>query len=244
MPTDMAFVTMSLARTPDEGELLVRALRRLALHGRPIFVTDGGSPADVVAALGQIAGLTLIPQPHRAGLVGQVHTSVSAALSTPVSWLVYTEPDKLGFFEHGVGAFLNAASQDPATSVTLAARSADAFETFPPVQRQHEDAINTLTGAAVGVSGDFSYGPFAMPASLATLVSELDADVGWGWRHYMFAAAARRGYGVRLHEGPFACPPDQGEEDDHERAHRLRQFTQNRRGLELALRGSEPGNGS
>ena len=57
----------------------------------------------------------------------------------------------------------------------------------------------------------------------------------WGWRHFVFATAARAGYKIRHVVGDYPCPPDQREENDAERLHRLRQLQQNIQGLLLGM---------
>ena len=51
----------------------------------------------------------------------------------------------------------------------------------------------------------------------------------------MFAAAARAGYRIGHVVGDYPCPPDQREENDVERLHRVRQLQQNIHGLLLGM---------
>jgi hypothetical protein len=88
-----------------------------------------------------------------------------------------------------------------------------------------------LCGSVLGVRGDYSYGPFLMAAALLPRVVELDPTLGWGWRHRIFLNAKRDGRCIVHVAGDYACPPDQRSEDDDERAHRLRQLSQNIMGL-------------
>ena len=74
-----------------------------------------------------------------------------------------------------------------------------------------------------------------MPRKLATKLTQIPADLGWGWRHFTFAIARRLGYAVTLVEGDYSCPVDQRDEDDAGRAHRDRQLRDNLRGLALGL---------
>ena len=56
-------------------------------------------------------------------------------------------------------------------------------------------------------------------------------NLGWGWRHAVFHAAHRGGLRVEHVIDDYPCPPDQRVEDDAERTHRLRQLSDNIRGL-------------
>jgi hypothetical protein len=128
-----------------------------------------------------------------------------------------------------------AAVQQGDRAVCLAARTADAYATYPPHQRQTEALINQRCGEAFGGAGDYSYGPFSMPPAVAGKVALVPDDLGWGWRHCVFATAHRLGHQLALIDGDFECPPDQRTEDDAERSHRDRQLAQNRAGLTLGL---------
>jgi hypothetical protein len=83
----------------------------------------------------------------------------------------------------------------------------------------------------IGIRGDYSYGPFVMHRALVQHVSGLEGHLGWGWRHSTFLAASRSGQRVVPVYGDYPCPPDQCDEDDGERRHRLRQLSQNILGL-------------
>jgi hypothetical protein len=124
---------------------------------------------------------------------------------------------------------------DLGAGIAVASRGAAAFATFPAMQQRTEASINTLTGEAIGVAGDYSYGPFLLHRSLARCLGPVTAEIGWGWRHYLFAVAHRRGYRVVTIEGDYRCPGAQRREDEGERVHRLRQLAQNVQGLILGM---------
>ena len=62
-------------------------------------------------------------------------------------------------------------------------------------------------------------------------VGHLQPQLGWGWRHFVFHEARRRGLSVHHIDGEYPCPPDQRLEDEAEQVHRLRQLSQNILGL-------------
>jgi hypothetical protein len=232
---DVAIATITLARDAGEEALLERALGALAAHGRPIAVSDGGSASSFVDAVGRLAAVRLCP-PRTPGLVAQVTASVETASTWDSPFILYTESDKDAFFRDHLGAFLRQARELTDVDIAIAARSPAAFATFPEAQRQAEAFASFLCGEATGVPGDYFYGPFLFSTRLARLIAGLPPAIGWGWRPYLFAAAARRQSRIVMIEGNYTCPEDQRTEDGDDRAHRRRQLSQNISGVSLALR--------
>jgi hypothetical protein len=94
----------------------------------------------------------------------------------------------------------------------------------------HEFLLDTI-----GVQGDFSYGPFVVDADQAERLDELDEDLGWGWRIFLFASVTRSGGDLVFLPLASPCPPDQRDETPDERRHRTRQLSQNLSGLVRAM---------
>ena len=235
-PGNISVATITWARDPEEAPLIVEAVTVLAGAGMPVAISDGGSPPQVLAALAAIPRVSMVP-PIERGLLSQVQVSVAAAAAQARPFIFYTESDKRQFFEQSLAAFLAAAPDDDAVGVVLASRTDAAFATFPSLQRFCETTINVLTGEATGVVADYSYGPFLMRRELAERLAALPARIGWGWRHFIFAAAAQLGFRIVAIDGGYQCPVDQRHEDAGERTHRLRQLSQNVEGLVLASTG-------
>ena len=178
--------------------------------------------------------LTLV-QPEGPGLIAQVKASVAAAARSNRRFVLYAESDKLMFFDRKLKRFLLEAPESDDVGVVISARNEESLATFPRTQRVTEAAINALTGDFVGLAGDYSYGPFLMNRRLAAHLDVLAPEIGWGWRHYLFAATARLGLRVAHVVDDLPCPEDQRVEDAQERAHRLKQLTQNVNGLLLGM---------
>lgn len=231
---DVAVATITLARDPGEEKLLRVALTTLAAHQRPVFVCDGGSGDGFVEFLRELPGVHLVALADR-GLVGQVRASLKAAANVTEGFVLYTESDKVDFFQRHLRGFLSAAEALNAAGCVLASRSAAAFSTFPATQQYAEAAINGLCSHFLHVAGDYSYGPFLLKPELATHVDRVAADAGWGWRHFIFAVAQRLGYRLVHVADAYACPEDQRRDNDPERLHRLRQLGQNVNGLLAGL---------
>ena len=104
------------------------------------------------------------------------------------------------------------------------------------VELMRADVESTFRREVVGVSGDYSYGPFIMsPAVARTVVERCADDLGWGWRHFAFVSARQLRLTLTLYRGDFECPLDQRIDDPAERLHRVRQLEQNSRGLLAAV---------
>ena len=231
---DICIATITWARDKSEEDLIHRSLTALSATALPIVVADGGSSQEFLSTLGRVPRLTMT-EPEARGLIPQIKASLSAAANLRPRFILYVESDKQMFFAQKLGRFLRDAPSAGDVGVVMAARDEDSFATFPRTQQIAESAINTLTGDFVGTPGDYSYGPFLLHPSLAEHVDRLPADVGWGWRHFLFAVAARRGLRVIHVVDDLPCPEDQREEDAAERSHRLKQLTQNVSGLLLGI---------
>jgi hypothetical protein len=216
----LAIATITWARDPDEERLLRAALRRLCAYGRPI--------ATVVA-------------PEGAGLVAQTRASLKAALELSGAFLLYTEPDKLDFFETVLPAFVAEVPQTERLGAAIAARTAASFATYPQTQRLAETAINALFAREVELDADFCYGPLVLNRALIPLLNRLDPGLGWGWRFAVLGAAQRAGYRLHAIEADLPCPPAQRADHVAERVHRMRQLGQNLQGVIRVLQTPDPG---
>ena len=210
------------------------ALEELSRSRLRVAVADGGSPEAFLDAINRLPGVE-VRREVRGGLLAQVRASLEVALGWGVPRVLYTEPDKHEFFGRHLRAFLERAGQYRDASLIVAARSAASFATYPPIQQRVETMVNDLCADVTGVPTDYSYGPFLCAAMAVPELSRLPADIGWGWRPYVFARIAGRSGEIRAIEGDFACPPSQRDDTPAERAHRLRQLSQNARGLSEAI---------
>src|SRR4051812_36125235 len=119
---------MTWARTPHEDAALRRSLGRLAHIGIRIAVADAGTNSAFGEFIRGIPGVT-VTTPGEPGLVAQVRASLRLAATFETPFVLYTEPDKEGFFEHGLVEFVTAATAGE-PRLTLASRSDDSFATF------------------------------------------------------------------------------------------------------------------
>ena len=221
---------MTWARTSREEDLLVRSLAAAAALGLPIAIGDRNGRPEFVERLSRLPHAMVVP-PREEGLVSQITAALDAAAAFEPEILFYCEPDKEMFFEGAAARLLECARRYGKPALILAARSDASFATFPPMQRYTESVVNQLCGELLGVTGDYSYGPFLMPCRLLSHLRALPSTLGWGWRLAAFRAATREGLPIVHVPEDLPCPVDQRHEDDAARLHRLRQLSENVLGL-------------
>lgn len=231
---DLSIVTITWARDDREEAVLRTALKQLAELDLPVFVTDGGSGASFLAFLRNLPQVTLTDDPKR-GVWPQTRNSLSAAYRARTPFVLYTEPDKAGFFAHALPRLLEVMGVDEQVGVVLFSRSAAGFTTVPAFQQMTETTINQCCAEVIGPPADYVYGPFLLNRTVIPHLAALDDGIGWGWRPYAFNIAKRLGYRVESVAGDFACPVDQREDTPAERIYRMRQLTQNIEGLTLSV---------
>jgi hypothetical protein len=232
---DVSIATMTRVRKGAEERLVLSALTRLAAAGMPVAIADRGSSRRFRDAIRRLPGVTLVSA-RGDGLVGQVQSSVAHAAAAGRRYVLYTEPDKAGFFGRPIHRFIARSTLMPRMGIVLAARSRKAFLTFPQFQRLTEGAANEWCRRLFGLDADYFYGPFLMSRKLADAVACAPLDVGWGWRPFVFSTAHATGYRITSVNGEYECPSGQRAETDSDREHRVRQLAENAAGLMAALR--------
>ena len=229
--TGLAIATVSWARNAEEEQLLRASLTALAALQLPIFVTDGGSSEEFIRFLHHLPNVYVFTAK---GLWPQAKNSITEAANWGANFILYTEPDKLHFFQHHLPQMLAANEWTEETGVVLAARSAKGFASFPPFQQLTEHTINECCQEITGLQTDYCYGPFLFDSRLIASLHFLPDTCGWGWRPALFATAHRNGFTIDCYTGDFFCPPDQQRDDGNERIYRMKQLAQNIEGLVLA----------
>jgi hypothetical protein len=226
----VAVASITWVRSPIEEARLRRSIAMLSDTGMPVAIADRGANASFEGFLRRLERVTVVV-PGTAGLVAQVQASFGVAATFGRDFIMYTEPDKEFFFAHRLRSFLRRVPLQDDVGVALASRSPESFESFPPMQRYTEAVINHLCAERFGIGGDYSYGPLVISRALLPHIAMLGSDMGWGWRPSVCLAAHRAGLRIVHVVDDHPCPPDQRCEDEAERMHRMRQLSQNLRGL-------------
>jgi hypothetical protein len=193
-PSDVAVATMTKVRGEEAEASLLRALSKLAACGMPVSIADAGSSQAFRRRLTHLTNISLV-KPRSRGLVGQIQASVAHAKSSGRPYILYTEPDKYGFFDHGLMSFVRGVKRNGRSGLVLAARSASAFATFPSFQRVTESEASALCGSITGIRTDYFYGPFLIHREFVDFVAEAPAALGWGWRPYVLRRSHDRNLG-------------------------------------------------
>ena len=227
---DISICTMTWARNTREERQLRESLEQLATLNISVFICDGGSTSDFIDFLKSYPHFNLVPG-KASGVSKQVKAGMDAAYASGSPYILYTEPDKLEFFQHSLADFLRDAMMDSQSGILLASRTQEALETFPAFQRVTETAINNCCSEVIGKQLDYSYGPFILNRLLVQYLDLVKDDLGWGWRQYVFGIANRLGYGVSEIVGYFPCQVAERQDDPAERIYRIKQLSQSLNGL-------------
>ena len=230
---EICIATITWARNEIEEKLLKESLEKLATLAIPVFITDGGSASSFLEFLKRFPHFTILTTPDK-GVQAQAIRSITGASETGVPFIFYTEPDKKDFFSKSLLPLLSKVDTGETTGIILASRTPLAFSSFPSFQQMTETTINNCCAEVINKSFDYTYGPFLLNSKPVPYLNQLNTDIGWGWRPYIFNIAHRLGYSVDAIDGDFNCPPDQREDDTKERIYRMRQLEQNIRGIVLS----------
>ena len=176
---EVGVVTVTLVRNAQEERWMRRALERLAGLGLPVAAADGGSGESFVRFLKELG--FRVAKPRKRGLVPQVKAGVAlGAKSLRREFLLYTEPDKLLFFEGALLDFIHQVRSGSRFGMALAARDAAGFASFPGWQQFTESSMNRVTADFTGQPGDYCYGPLLFRAADADRVRHAPDELGWG----------------------------------------------------------------
>lgn len=222
----ISIATITWARDEEEEQLLRLALQQLAEFQIPVFITDGGSKPEFINFLRGFPHFTTVEAKAK-GVWPQAKTSLLAAFQSGSDFILYTEPDKHNFFQNDLPTMLDEVSVDNHAGVVLASRSAAGFATFPAFQQMTETTINNCCTEVIGSAADYTYGPFILNRKLIPYLQELQDEIGWGWRPYLFCISKRLNYKIEYYVKDFSCPPDQREDTEAERIYRMKQLYQN-----------------
>jgi hypothetical protein len=229
----VTIATITLGRSATEEKAMLKALA--ALDGFAVITADGGSRPSFVDGLHKL-GIQIISRPQK-GLVAQVKASFRAALdASDDPFILYTEPDKLPFFEKPVRTFLTRARATPGVSILFAARNRASFQTFPEGQRKAEKFMNETTVRLLGSGSDYCYGPILLSRAAAELALEAPEHLGWGWRFWLLGRAVKERQKFADIKLALPCAKAQrGENTRKDQIYRLQQLRQNIEGLLLGL---------
>ena len=229
----VAFVTITLARTPQEERTLIKSVKLLQTQQLPVIAADGGSSQRFVQSLHDL-GFT-VTTPKKRGLVHQIQAGLKRALrDQQVTAILYTEPDKYPFFGVPLWQFLKTARTSNNCGVAIAGRNPKSFRTFPKGQQWTESFMNQAGRLAFGGPlRDYCYGPLLLSRRAAEIALDSPLDLGWGWRFWTMVRAQLEHLNLQVIQLNVPCPKEQRREDSRtDRLYRLKQLRQNLEAIE------------
>ena len=227
MKEKMAIATMANDRMGD-SELLLNSLEELSKKPYKIFLADGGSSEkfiDSVKKMGIVIGYI------SGGLTNQHKASMLLA-SDYASNVLYTEPDKLGWFENKLEESVDKYLAAP-NCLSVVERTKDQFKTFPNDQQETETRMNDLIYHETGFLGDSIYGPKLFPSNLVKSVSEIKSDIGWGTLMFLVGRSHKTKLGLKKMYTAVSCPESDVAEKNPN--YRIKKLNDNKKGLYLGL---------
>jgi len=229
----IAIVTMARAASEVEARRITEGLMRATAHGLPVFVTDHAASPGVSTGVAFPPNLDLVRE--AVDMVPRISSSFRRALQKDCDVCIYSEPDKIAFFESGLDRLVQAAGQNP-ESLVIAARDPRAFATVPAGQRNLESMANQIGATFLGRPADYFFGPFAIPRLAVEQYLPEVQTLGWGWRTYLMPRCILDRMPFTVFEGSFEAPEwNRGEDDAASRLYRLKQFVESVEGFRQAL---------
>jgi hypothetical protein len=227
--------TMVWARDEVEDKLIRDSLTALSEQGFNVYATDAGSEQEFIEALENLPNVNVF-KPDAKGLLPQIRKSLTEAAESGADFIFYTEPDKKHFFSEKLSDFLARAEVDEDTGIILVGRTKESFNTFPEFQQYTETVINNLCAEVTRAVADYTYGPFLVNRKLISSLESLENNIGWGWRSYLIAEAAKQGYRISQITGDYPCPLEQWDDAKADRIYRMKQLAEHIDGLVLAAK--------
>lgn len=222
---NLSVSTITLARNKNEAVKICDSLKVLSKHFPIVVAVDGGSSPSFLKDIRNIPHVRILSE--KGGLVTQVKRSLQEAARENKQFILYTESNKLAFFENSLSRFLELADSyihDPNCGVILPCRTSDSFATFPPFQQITEGFLNLVLSKFTMSELDYTYGPRIISASLLSSLNEIGDDMGWGWMSDIILAAKKQNKKIIGIEVDLPCPIDERAETEKDKRHRIKQL--------------------
>ncbi len=164
------------------------------------------------------------------------HKQVLLCASENKPYVLYTEPDKVDWFNNGLEKsieefFLRELDHGEVS------RTPEQMKTFPVPQQMTEGVVNNLLGQITGIQGDYIYGPQISSSEILKTLKSLPKDIsylGWGTLTYIPIKAKEKGLRIGMIYNANECPISQRNEDNAD--YRVQQANGNIAGILLGLK--------
>tara|TARA_Y100000034_G_C6874119_1_gene399464 strand:- start:253 stop:993 length:741 start_codon:yes stop_codon:yes gene_type:complete len=231
----IATMTYDNPKNPEQTDLMRQTLHELSNGNIKVYVADG-SPEESFAQELRKMGHN-VERVLNKGLSGQ-HRFSMLAVSEAAYHVLYMEPDKLAFVEHGLEKTIDA-HLERKPDLTIASRPEEAMSTFPTNQQITERMASKYIGEITGLETDYIYGP-KMFRSI-TFRGEMEKiQPGHGWEGLMFLVGRAHALDAQMEniDTGQPCPEAQRSEvSADDAAYRAKQGAANLRGFNFGLYG-------
>lgn len=228
---ELVVVTMTRIQSAEDAAILIDSLQALAAHNVPLIVAHSGDSPAFLADLRALPN-TRVLSISEDGLYAQMRAAFAEAYASRKPYILYTEPDKKGFFQDLLATFLG--QVPPQVGVAVASRNDEALRTFPRFQQYTESTASKLAYELTGYDGDAIYGPLLFSRDFCQYLDRLPAAIGWGWRLFLITLCARLKAPLVYIPLAGVCPRHQQAEDQPaDRIYRIRQLDANIQGMLL-----------
>jgi len=224
----IAISTMTLEEESN-NDLLLESLSVLSKYPYDVYIADGGSSQEFLTSLERMGCKV---RSVKGGLTFQHKYSIMGASSNS-DVVLYTEPDKLDWFNGGLEESIEGYKSHD-SDLGVIARTQQQISTFPEFQQKTECCMNELIGRKIGIKGDFIYGPKIFVSSLGKEINGIDYDIGWGGLMFLVGRAHCNNLKISTLETAVDCPLEQREETNER--YRLKQLCENYMGFLLGLK--------
>ncbi|MFA4880265.1 MAG: hypothetical protein WC650_01390 [Candidatus Doudnabacteria bacterium] len=200
----IAITTISLNRTPEEGETVLETVKILNSLGIPIIIADGGSPIKQKKIMKSFSNVTFL---EAEGLTNEIKTTFRRGAAMADS-LFYLHLDKLDFVRKYVPKLIQYYLARKDKKMIVAARTKKSFQTYPPYQRKVEEYLNYVLGDYCGSRSDYYYGPKIFSSMLVPYLKALKGDVGWGIEAYFYVLNHRLSLPMEFYPVEITAPAE------------------------------------
>lgn len=188
MKNNFAIATVSLIRTKEESEIVLKTIQKLSELNIPIVIADGGSPSHDINKIKKIKNVLLFKTKN--WLTSQLIKSHKEAAKL-ADYIFYLHTDKLNFAKDTASKMIKKYLSLKNKGILIPTRTKKSLETYPEYQKREEEYLNYFMSDYIGIKTDYYAGPKIYPAYLVKYLGNVKGKIGWGIEAYFYAIAKR-----------------------------------------------------
>lgn len=211
MKTKFAITTITLIRTDEEREIVLKTLKHLNDLNFPIIITDGDSLDEDKSAIKSFSNVHFFETDK--GLTDELMISHKEAVQIG-EYLLYLQSDKLDFAKTTAKNMIDNYEKLDKKGVLIPTRTRESLATYPPFQQTQEAFLNFFMSDYIGIENDYFAGPKIYPSYLVKYLDQLKGDIGWGIEAFFYVIAKRLGLPFDFLPFFMKTPKDIGDPDE------------------------------